>query len=136
MSTAKAKVAKTLKTKTRKKTKRVVVAGIAHLQTSFGNTKIYITDLLGNTIAWATAGSMGFKGSRKATPYAALKAAAACAQAAINYGLKTLEIRVDGPGSGRESAIRELSNFFKILSISDVTGIPHNGCRKKKERRV
>jgi small subunit ribosomal protein S11 len=110
----------------------------AYVQASFNNTLVYITDLEGNTLSWATAGGMGFKGSRKSTPYAAQQAASKAAQVAKDmYGMRSVDIFIKGPGPGREAAARALSNCFdKITSIFDVTGIPHNGVRAEKERRV
>lgn len=122
--------------RSRKKAKRTVVAGIAHVYASFNNTIVTITDLQGNVLAWATAGGSGFRGSRKSTPYAAQMAAKKAGQTAKEFGLKTIEVRVRGPGPGRESAMRGMTEFFKITSITDVTGIPFNGCRAEKERRV
>jgi small subunit ribosomal protein S11 len=124
--------------KQRKKAKVVVSSGKAYVQASFNNTLVYLTDLEGNVLSWATAGGMGFKGSRKSTPYAAQQAAAKAAQAARdNFGMRTIEVFIKGPGPGREAAARALSNYFdKVTAIYDVTGIPHNGCRAEKERRV
>ncbi len=124
--------------RTRKKNKRVVTEGVAHIHASFNNTIIMITDRQGNALCWATAGGSGFRGSRKSTPFAAQVAAErAGTNAAQDYGLKNLEVRVKGPGPGRESAVRALNNVgFKISSIIDVTPIPHNGCRPPKRRRV
>lgn len=122
--------------RTRKKTKRTVVAGIVHIYASFNNTIVSITDPQGNVVSWATSGGSGFRGSRKSTPYAAQMAARKAAQTAKDYGLKTIEIKVRGPGPGRESAMRAMAEFFKITNISDVTGIPFNGCKEPKERRV
>lgn len=124
--------------KQRKKSKVVVSSGKAYVQASFNNTLVYITDLEGNTLSWATAGGMGFKGSRKSTPYAAQQAATKAAQVAKDmYSMRTVDIFIKGPGPGREAAARALSNCFdKVTSIFDVTGIPHNGCRAEKERRV
>ena len=124
--------------KQRKKAKVVVSSGKAYIQATFNNTLVYITDLEGNTLSWATAGGMGFKGSRKSTPYAAQQAAAKAAQNAIDtYNMRTVDIFVKGPGPGREAAARALSTSFdKVTSICDITGIPHNGCRAEKERRV
>lgn len=121
----------------RKKVKRVVTDGLAHVHASFNNTIITITDRQGNTLSWATSGSSGFRGSRKSTPFAAQVAAERAGEAAKAYGLKNLDILVKGPGPGRESAVRALNNVgFKIGSITDVTPIPHNGCRPPKRRRV
>ena len=111
--------------------------GIAHVHASFNNTVITITDRQGNALAWSTAGASGFKGSRKSTPFAAQVAAVKACEVAAEYGLKNLDVMVKGPGPGRESAVRALHNAgFKITSISDVTPIPHNGCRAPKKRRV
>jgi small subunit ribosomal protein S11 len=122
--------------KTRKE-KKNVVHGIAHVHASFNNTLVTITDLEGNVVTWASAGSLGFKGSRKGTPFAAQQAASNAAVAARDHGLRSLDIRVKGPGSGRESAIRALQAAgVEIKSIKDVTPIPHNGCRPPKRRRV
>jgi small subunit ribosomal protein S11 len=120
-----------------RKEKKNVVHGIAHVHASFNNTLITITDLEGNVVTWASAGSQGFKGSRKGTPFAAQQAASNAAVAARDHGLRSVEIRVKGPGSGRESAIRALQAAgVEIRSIRDVTPIPHNGCRPPKRRRV
>ncbi len=117
--------------------KRVVHHGFVHIQASFNNTLITITDAQGNTISWSSAGSMGFKGSRKSTPYAAQVAGEDAARKASEHGMRTLEVEVSGPGSGRESALRALqASGFTVTSIRDVTPIPHNGCRPKKRRRV
>ncbi|MCP5149432.1 MAG: 30S ribosomal protein S11 [Chromatiales bacterium] len=125
------------KARTKKKIKRTVSDGVAHVHASFNNTVITITDRQGNALAWATAGASGFKGSRKSTPFAAQVAAGRVGEAVQEYGLKNLEVRVKGPGPGRESAVRALNNAgFKITSITDVTPIPHNGCRPPKKRRV
>ena len=111
--------------------------GSAHIRSTFNNTIVTITDLNGNAISWASAGEMGFKGSRKSTPYAAQTAAEVAAKAAMEHGLKTVEVYVKGPGQGRESAIRALQTAgLEIVSIKDVTPIPHNGCRPPKRRRV
>lgn len=121
----------------RKRVKRSVVDGIAHVHASFNNTIITITDRQGNVLAWATSGGSGFRGSRKSTPFAAQVAAERVGNVIKEYGMKNLEVRVKGPGPGRESAVRSLnSNGFKITSITDVTPIPHNGCRPPKKRRV
>ena len=121
----------------KKKEKRKVTNGLAHVVSSFNNTIITITDEQGNTLAWSSAGLKGFKGSKKSTPFAAQVAAEDAGNKAKEYGLKSLKIRVSGPGSGRESALRSLQAIgYSILSIKDVTAIPHNGCRPKKQRRV
>ena len=121
----------------KKKAKRVVVDGLAHIHASFNNTIIMITDKQGNALHWATSGGSGFRGSRKSTPFAAQRAAEAVGDKVRIAGLESLEIQVRGPGSGRESAIRGLnSKGFKITKITDVTPIPHNGCRPPKRRRV
>ena len=117
--------------------KRVVHHGLAHIHASFNNTQITITDQEGNVIAWSSAGGIGFKGSRKGTPFAATQAAIAAGNAAKAFGMRTLEVRVKGPGAGRESAIRALQTIgLDVKSIRDVTPIPHNGCRPPKRRRV
>ena len=123
--------------KARKKTKRQVSDGVAHIHASFNNTIITITDRQGNTLSWATSGGSGFRGSRKSTPFAAQVAAEKAGVAAQEYGLRTVEVRVRGPGPGRESAVRALNACgLKVTSIEDVTPIPHNGCRPPKKRRV
>jgi small subunit ribosomal protein S11 len=120
-----------------KKERKHVAHGIAHIHASFNNTHVTITDIEGNVVTWSSAGTLGFKGSRKGTPFAAQQAAAAAASAAKDHGLRSLDIRVKGPGSGRESAIRALQAAgVEIKSIRDVTPIPHNGCRPPKRRRV
>jgi small subunit ribosomal protein S11 len=120
-----------------RKEKKNVVHGIAHVHASFNNTLVTITDLEGNVVTWASAGSLGFKGSRKGTPFAAQQAASSAAVTARDHGLRSIDIRVKGPGSGRESAIRALQAAgVEIKSIKDVTPIPHNGCRPPKRRRV
>jgi len=127
----------TKKTRTRKKVKRDVSDGIAHIHASFNNTIVMITDRQGNALCWATAGGSGFRGSRKSTPFAAQVAAERVGTMAKEFGMKNLEVNVKGPGPGRESAVRALhANGFKITNISDVTPIPHNGCRPPKRRRV
>ncbi len=123
--------------KSKKKVKKTVVDGIAHIHASFNNTIITITDRQGNALAWATAGGAGFRGSRKSTPFAAQVAAEKAGKDAQDYGVKNLEVRVKGPGPGRESSVRSLNALgYKITSIIDVTPIPHNGCRPPKKRRV
>jgi len=123
--------------KARKKTKRVVTDGIVHVHASFNNTIVTFTDRQGNALCWATAGGSGFRGSRKSTPYAAQIATERASQVAKEYGVKSVAVLVHGPGPGRESTIRELiSQEFKIVEITDVTGIPHNGCKPRKKRRV
>lgn len=125
------------KSRAKKKVKRSVSDGVAHIHASFNNTVITITDRQGNALGWATAGSSGFKGSRKSTPFAAQVAASRVGEMVQEYGVKNLEVRVRGPGPGRESAVRALNNAgFKITAISDMTPIPHNGCRPPKKRRV
>jgi small subunit ribosomal protein S11 len=121
----------------RKKVKKTVVDGIAHIHASFNNTIVTITDRQGNALSWATSGGAGFRGSRKSTPFAAQVAAEKAGKAALDYGLKALEVRIKGPGPGRESAVRSLNSVgYKITNIIDVTPIPHNGCRPPKKRRV
>ena len=123
--------------RTRKKVKKSVSEGIAHIHASFNNTIITITDRQGNALSWATSGGAGFKGSRKSTPFAAQVAAEAAGRAAQECGVKNLEVRIKGPGPGRESAVRALNALgLKISSISDVTPVPHNGCRPPKRRRI
>ncbi|MBU6505629.1 MAG: 30S ribosomal protein S11 [Betaproteobacteria bacterium] len=124
-------------TRARKKVKKNVAEGIAHIHASFNNTIVTITDRQGNALSWATSGSNGFKGSRKSTPFAAQIAAENAGKAAQECGVKNLEVRIKGPGPGRESAVRALNAVgFKITSISDVTPVPHNGCRPPKKRRI
>ena len=121
----------------RKKVKKNVQTGVAHIQSTFNNTMITITDVAGNTLCWSTAGGQGFKGSRKSTPFAAQVAAEECSKKAMEHGIRQLSICVKGPGSGRESAVRALQAAgIKITMIRDVTPVPHNGCRPPKRRRV
>ena len=125
------------KARVRRKERKNISSGVAHVNATFNNTMITITDAQGNTISWASAGTMGFKGSRKSTPYAAQVAAELAGKKAQEHGMQTLEVEVKGPGSGRESALRALQAAgFTITSIRDVTPIPHNGCRPPKRRRV
>ena len=124
-------------TRVRRRERKNITSGVAHVNSSFNNTMITITDAQGNTISWSSSGLMGFKGSRKSTPYAAQMAAEDAGRKAQENGVKTLEVEVSGPGSGRESALRALqSGGFMITSIRDVTPIAHNGCRPRKRRRV
>ncbi len=124
-------------TRVRRREKKNITSGIAHVSATFNNTMITITDVQGNAIAWSSAGGQGFKGSRKSTPYAAQLAAEDAGRKAMEHGMKTLEVNVKGPGSGRESALRALQAVgFVITAIRDVTPIPHNGCRPPKRRRV
>ena len=121
----------------RKKEKKIVVTGVAHVNATFNNTIITITDAQGNAVSWSSAGSLGFKGSRKSTPYAAQVAAEDAAKKAVEHGMRTLEVEVSGPGAGRESALRALQAVgLNVAAIRDVTPIPHNGCRAPKRRRV
>ena len=121
----------------RRRERKNITSGVAHVNASFNNTMITITDQTGNAVSWSSAGMMGFKGSRKSTPYAAQMAADSAAKKAMEHGVKTLEVEVKGPGSGRESALRALQAAgFTITSIKDVTPIPHNGCRPPKRRRI
>ena len=124
-------------TKSKKKVKKVVVDGIAHVHASFNNTIITISDRQGNVLSWATSGGAGFRGSRNSTPFAAQVASEAAGKTALDFGMKNLEVRVKGPGPGRESSVRALNALgYKITNIVDVTPIPHNGCRPPKKRRV
>ncbi|WP_068082358.1 30S ribosomal protein S11 [Polycladidibacter stylochi] len=124
-------------TRVRRRERKNISSGIAHVNSTFNNTMITITDAQGNTISWSSAGALGFKGSRKSTPYAAQVAAEEAGKKAAEHGMRTLEVEVRGPGSGRESALRALQAAgFVITSIRDVTPIPHNGCRPRKRRRV
>jgi len=121
----------------RKRVKKNVVDGVAHVHASFNNTIITITDRQGNALSWATSGGCGFRGSRKSTPFAAQVAAEKAGEVARDFGMKNLDVEIKGPGPGRESAVRALNNLgFKITNITDVTPIPHNGCRPPKRRRV
>ena len=123
--------------KKKKKERRIVQSGVAHVQASFNNTIVTITDMSGNTIVWASSGNQGFKGSRKSTPFAAQRAGEAAARKAMESGMRQVDVYVNGPGSGRESAIRSLqADGLRIHMIRDVTPIPHNGCRPPKRRRV
>ncbi|HAQ34971.1 MAG: 30S ribosomal protein S11 [Maricaulis sp.] len=124
-------------TKIRRRERKNIISGVAHVNASFNNTMITIADAQGNTISWSSAGANGFKGSRKSTPYAAQVAAEQAGRKAMEHGMKTLEVNVSGPGSGRESALRALQSIgFTLTTIRDVTPIPHNGCRPPKRRRV
>ncbi|HAA90819.1 MAG: 30S ribosomal protein S11 [Rhodospirillaceae bacterium] len=130
-------MAKQAATRVRRRERKNITSGVAHVNATFNNTMITIADVQGNTIAWSSAGGMGFRGSRKSTPYAAQVAAEDCGKKAMEHGMKTLEVRVKGPGSGRESALRALQAVgFTITAIKDVTPVPHNGCRPPKRRRV
>jgi small subunit ribosomal protein S11 len=123
--------------RTKKKVSKNVVAGVAHIKSTFNNTLVTISDLNGNVISWASAGGLGFRGSRKSTPFAAQMAAETATKAAMDHGMKTVEVYVKGPGAGREAAIRALqATGLEVNSIKDVTPIPHNGCRPPKRRRV
>lgn len=123
--------------RTRKRVKKEVADGVAHIHASFNNTIVTITDRKGNALSWATSGGSGFRGSRKSTPFAAQVAAERAGNVALEYGMKNLDVMIKGPGPGRESAVRSLNNLgFKINNIVDVTPIPHNGCRPPKKRRV
>ncbi len=130
-------MAKAAVQRTKKRERKNITSGVAHVNSTFNNTRITITDAQGNAISWSTAGAQGFKGSRKSTPYAAQVAAEDAGRKAQEHGMKTLEVLVKGPGSGRESALRALQAIgFTITSIKDITPIPHNGCRPCKRRRV
>ena len=125
------------KARVKRREKKNIASGVAHVNASFNNTMITITDAQGNAISWSSSGAMGFKGSRKSTPYAAQVAAEDAGRKAQEHGMRTIEIEVSGPGSGRESALRALQACgFQVTSIRDVTPIPHNGCRSRKKRRV
>ncbi len=130
-------MAKPASSRVRRRERKNISSGVAHVSATFNNTMITITDVQGNAISWATAGGQGFKGSRKSTPYAAQMAAEDAGRKAMEHGVKTLEVQIKGPGSGRESALRALQAVgFTITAIRDVTPIPHNGCRPPKRRRV
>ena len=132
-----AKASNSAAARVRKKVKRNIAEGVVHVHASFNNTIITITDRQGNALTWATSGGAGFKGSRKSTPFAAQVAAEAAGKVAQEYGIKTLEVKIKGPGPGRESAVRALNNLgIRITQIQDITPIPHNGCRPPKRRRV
>jgi small subunit ribosomal protein S11 len=125
------------KTRTRRREKKNVVHGVAHIKATFNNTIISISDPAGNVLSWASAGNVGFKGSRKSTPYAAQMAAEACSRRAQEHGVRRVDVFVKGPGSGRETAIRSLqASGLEVIAIKDVTPVPHNGCRPRKRRRV
>lgn len=130
-------MAKAAATRVRRRERKNITSGVAHVSATFNNTMITITDVQGNAIAWSSAGAQGFKGSRKSTPFAAQVAAEDVARKAMEHGVKNLEVEVKGPGSGRESALRALQAAgFQVASIRDVSPIPHNGCRARKRRRV
>jgi len=130
-------MAKATTARPRRRERKNIASGVAHVNSTFNNTMITITDAQGNTISWSSAGAQGFKGSRKSTPYAAQMAAEDAGKKAMDHGMQSLEVEVKGPGSGRESALRALqTSGFTITSIRDVTPIPHNGCRPRKRRRV
>ena len=132
-----AAASKSKKSRTRRRERKNIEKGAVHIKSSFNNTMVTVTDVHGNAISWASAGGMGFRGSRKSTPFAAQTAAESAAKAAIEHGLKTVEVFVKGPGSGREAAIRALQSAgLEVTMIKDVTPIPHNGCRPPKRRRV
>lgn len=132
-----AKVQKKTAVRTKRRERKNIEKGAAHIRSSFNNTIVTITDLNGNALSWASSGEMGFRGSRKSTPFAAQTAAEVAAKAAMEHGLKTVEVYVKGPGSGREAAIRALqATGLEVTMIKDVTPIPHNGCRPRKRRRV
>ena len=121
----------------KKKAKKNIATGIAHIQSTFNNTVVTITDVNGNVISWASSGAVGFKGSRKSTPYAAQQAAEKAARAAMEHGLRRVEVQVKGPGSGRDTVVRSIQNIgIEVTSIKDVTPVPHNGCRQPKRRRT
>jgi small subunit ribosomal protein S11 len=137
MATKQASASAAASARVRKKVKKNVADGIAHVHASFNNTIITITDRQGNALSWATSGGQGFKGSRKSTPFAAQVASEVAGRAAMECGVKTVEVRIKGPGPGRESSVRALNALgIKVTSISDVTPVPHNGCRPQKRRRI
>ena len=130
-------MAKPKRTTKKKKARKVDVAGVAHIKSTFNNTIITITDLTGNVVSWASPGTMGFKGSRKSTPFAAQQAADRCAREVMDMGMRKVEAWIKGPGAGREAAIRSLKSAgLEVTAVKDVTPVPHNGCRQKKRRRV
>ncbi len=130
-------MAKAPATRIRRRERKNITSGVAHVNASFNNTMVTITDAQGNVIAWSSSGTKGFKGSRKSTPYAAQMAAEDAGRKAMEHGMRTLEVEVKGPGAGRESALRALQSVgFTVTSIRDVTSVPHNGCRPPKRRRV
>lgn len=132
-----AKASNSAAARMRKKVKRNIAEGVAHVHASFNNTIITISDRQGNALTWATSGGAGFKGSRKSTPFAAQVAAEAAGKVAMEYGIKSLEVKIKGPGPGRESAVRALNGLgIRITQIQDITPIPHNGCRPPKRRRI
>src|SRR5512147_3138558 len=134
---AKQQTAAAAATRTRKRERKNITSGVAHVNASFNNTMVNITDVQGNTIAWSSSGTQGFKGSRKSTPYAAQMAAESAGRKAMEHGMRTLEVEVKGPGSGRESALRALQSVgFTVTAIRDITPVPHNGVRPPKRRRV
>ncbi|MCD6035966.1 MAG: ribosomal protein [Rickettsiales bacterium] len=134
---AKAKAKDDAVVRVKRRAKKNVSVGVVHIKSTFNNTIVTIADMQGNTLSWGTSGASGFKGSRKSTPYAGQQAAEKAARAAQEHGLKTVSVKVSGPGSGRESALRAIAAVgIKVTSIKDVTPVPHNGCRPKKRRRV
>jgi small subunit ribosomal protein S11 len=130
-------MAKRVRAQTKKKEKKNITNGVVHIQSTFNNTIVSITDQIGNVVAWSSAGTQGFKGSRKCTPFAAQLAAQEASKKAMEFGMKNVEVYVKGPGAGRESALRALNSIgFNVIMIKDVTPVPHNGCRPPKKRRV
>jgi small subunit ribosomal protein S11 len=130
-------MAKRVRAQTKKKEKKNITNGVVHIQSTFNNTIVSITDPIGNVVAWSSAGTQGFKGSRKCTPFAAQLAAQEASKKAMEFGMKNVEVYVKGPGAGRESALRSLNSIgFNVIMIKDVTPVPHNGCRPPKKRRV